>query len=182
METNKINEVSTDKRKNNTSFKENIKKYWPILLAHHPLCEKFDSHVIKIGKNKYCIGCLFGNSAGIISLISLFVLRFYGLLPEWNFIRVGLFLMLSYLLSIFGITKFRSIKIVSKILIGIGFSFILFSIWTLEYPLWVILFATALIMYICMLPINIKRIWEINKICQACEQKNENNECSGFKK
>ncbi len=181
MENTEMDNHASKLTEHDKGYKQKLKKYLPFLLAHHPLCDKFDSHVIKIGKYKYCIGCLFGNSAGLISLILLFVLRNYGVLPEWNFFRLGLIFMLSYLLSILGLTKYRSIKILSKIFIGIGFSFILFSIWTLNYPIWVILLGTAFISYTCMLPINIKRVWEINKICRSCEYKNEKEECLGFK-
>ena len=174
------NRPEKETSKNKWGMKENFKKYLPILLSHHPICDKFDSHVVKIGKYKYCIGCLFGNTAGIISLILLFVLRNFGMLPPWNFFILGLYLMLAYVLSIVGLTKYRSIKILSKIIIGIGFSFILFSIWTLDFPFWGIFVGTAILMYVCMLPINIKRIYEMNKICNGCVHKDEKNDCPGF--
>ena len=85
--------------------------------------------------------------------------------------------MASYILSIVGLTKYRLIKIISKIIIGIGTSFILYSIWTLDYPFWVILVVTSFIFYVTMMPVNVKRLYEIKKTCEKCRKESPDLEC-----
>ena len=43
-------ELKTENETFKRSFREKLKANLPVLLAHHPLCDKFESHVIKIEK------------------------------------------------------------------------------------------------------------------------------------
>ena len=52
----------------NNDFKEKsknqknafLRKYGSLLLSHHPECEKFKNHTLKIGNLNFCIGCFIG--------------------------------------------------------------------------------------------------------------------------
>jgi len=47
----------------------------PILLAHHPLCGRFDDHLLTIKGRKVCRGCITVYPSALVVLLSLFLLR-----------------------------------------------------------------------------------------------------------
>lgn len=47
----------------------------PILLAHHPLCGKFDDHLLNVNDRKLCRGCFTVYPATVVFMVALLLLR-----------------------------------------------------------------------------------------------------------
>ena len=115
------------KIKNMSKNKINNKKINRI--GHHPNCQNFKTHIIKIKKRDYCTGCL---GLGIGSIISILILIFYLILLNNQSILIYqyivylgiIFIYLSFLDSLI-LKKFKIIHILSNILLIIGFQLII---------------------------------------------------------
>ena len=98
-------------------------------IGHHPNCQNFKNHIIKIKKRVYCTGCL---GLGIGSIISIIILFFYLILLNNHSILIYqylfylgiIFIYLSFLDSLI-LKKFKIIHILSNILLIIGFLLII---------------------------------------------------------
>jgi len=152
----------------------------PILLSHHPNCTAFSNHVYNLGRYKLCIGC-FTFYPTVVATI-LFVLTFF------NLILINLFVMffLSFVffipivLNIFGLTKYKLLKILTKISIGIGTGLLIVSTVCLPIFLFIkisilidIHFITGAIAYI--------RAKHIKKRCLECEFEGNWDRCPAMK-
>jgi hypothetical protein len=99
------------------------------IIGHHPFCQNFKNHIIKINKRNYCTGCL---GLAIGSIISIFILFFYLILLNNHTILIYqylfylgiIFIYLSFLYSLI-LKKFKIIHILSNILLIIGFQLII---------------------------------------------------------
>ncbi|KKK41909.1 hypothetical protein LCGC14_0735720 [marine sediment metagenome] len=152
----------------------------PLLLSHHPNCNKFSKHVFHVGKYKLCIGCFtFYPVVGVTILsISMFL--------NLNFVTLAVLFFLSFafftpiILNISGLTRYRFLKIFSKISIGIGTGFLIVS--TLFLPFFIIIkililieinFIVGVIAYI--------RNKHVKEVCLDCEYKSNWDTCPGMK-
>lgn len=52
-------------------FIEDLKE--PLVLSHHPLCDRFDEHVFHLGGRKVCRGCATAYPVAIIVLLGLLI-------------------------------------------------------------------------------------------------------------
>ncbi|MDQ1371210.1 MAG: hypothetical protein QG582_124 [Candidatus Thermoplasmatota archaeon] len=62
----------------------------PIILSHHPLCGRFDDHVLKVGGRRVCIGCVTVYPSAVAAALLLLALgqtSFSALFP----LALGLF-------------------------------------------------------------------------------------------
>jgi hypothetical protein len=107
-----------------------LKAAKPLLLAHHPDCEMFKNHTHKIGRHKFCMGCLSTYPTIIISLIILTFINnlFYNFIG-WYLIPIGAAFLLLMLINT---EKKRSI-IINHILIGLGCTLVWLSIFSLPF-------------------------------------------------
>jgi len=93
----------------------------PILLAHHPLCGKFDDHMLNIKGRKVCRGCVTVYPTAILIFISML------------FIRLEFELAFMVSLMLFGIQLLRFlysghlISIAFNILLGSSLASVLYS-------------------------------------------------------
>ena len=152
----------------------------PILSSHHPDCDKFSKHVYHVGKYKFCIGCFTYYPTILITII--FTLWFIDLTFFNLIILFGLsFLFFSaVILNILKLTKTKFLKIVSKILIGIGSGFFIISAIFLPihiifkiFMIWELNLFGGIIAYI--------RMKGIEKDCRNCEYKRDWDNCPGMK-
>ena len=160
----------------------------PLLLSHHPPCEKFDEHVYHIGNKKLCIGCFTYYPTVLITFVLtlLFVeLTFYNL-AFLGFIAFLFFTPIT--LNILGLTKFKILKILSKVSIGIGTGFYLVSVIFLPFFLPIHLIFQILVMIVLILMVNwftgviaYIRAIHIQKDCAECEYKGDWNSCPTMK-
>jgi len=58
----------------------------PILLSHHPLCERFEEHVVTIKGVPLCRGCLIVYPTAAAVLLSLYLLRMHLHLTHWEYL------------------------------------------------------------------------------------------------
>jgi hypothetical protein len=157
-----------------------LSDFKPILLSHHPNCDNFSNHVYHIGKYRLCIGCFTFYPA--IFLTILFTL----IIVDLNFQNSIFLFFISYvfflplILNILGYTKFKFLKIFSKVSIGIGIGLYLVGVFSLPlHPLLKIIsifeinFFIGLIAYV--------RSKHIKKDCKQCEFKGDWDMCPGMK-
>ncbi len=175
-------ELETEKKQ---SFWQKIKKtyreYKPYLLSHHPDCEKYDEHVLKIRDKKLCIGCFIGYPAAILGIGISFPLMFYDIISKWIFLSIGILLSFATLLSLTRFPRKRVRKIIQKLLIGLGSGFILSAVWFMMGFAWyfkiLVIWGTIIILNI---PISLMHYKTHQKSCQDCEWKNDWEKCPGF--
>ena len=152
----------------------------PLLLSHHPNCNKFSKHVFHVGKYKLCIGCF--TFYPVVGVTILLILLFLNL----NFVTLAGLFFLSFafftpiILNISGLTRFKFLKIFSKISIGIGTGFLIVS--TIYLPLFFLIkililieinFVVGVIAYI--------RNKHVREVCSECEFKSNWDICPGMK-
>ncbi|MHA1727654.1 MAG: hypothetical protein ACTSWY_02855 [Promethearchaeota archaeon] len=158
-----------------------ISAFKPVLLSHHPLCEKFENHSFKLFGKKFCIGCFIGYPSGIIMLIVGYTFGVFSLFSVASLLLIGISLFSVYLLSIFGLTKYKKIKIFSKIPVGAGAAFLIAGIFSFPLNFWInFLIAFFLIQGLVGL-MTIKRKKELTETCLKCEWKNDWDHCPGMR-
>ncbi|MHA1460330.1 MAG: hypothetical protein ACTSO8_02515, partial [Promethearchaeota archaeon] len=111
-----------------------IKSFGSFFLRHHPECENFKGHAVKLRKHEFCIGCFIGYPTSFISIIILGVLKLNESIPSNFLIIFGIMFMSTFFLSFTGVTKIKIIKIIQKIFIGFGSALIFWGIFSLDFP------------------------------------------------
>jgi len=157
-----------------------FKSFLPLILSHHPECERFQGHTIKIGKYGLCIGCFVGYPAAIIGLIIIRILNLGSIIPSIFFFIFGIVFIASFIASPLNLIKTKSIKIIQKIIIGIGSSFLFY--WILDLPINInFKFNLFLIILWSLLSLfNLHHIYSFYKMCKKCQTPFEWATCSGF--
>jgi len=168
------------------SFKEKIQMHYralkPILLSHHPLCDKFQggNHTFRLFNKDLCIGCFITYPTALIFYIIGYVsglFSFFSTPTLWYFGFGGCSI---YILSILGLAKKKKIKIFTKIIIGIGIAFCVAALWSLPYTFKTRFILVLLFFMIGHIFINSMRTWDIYKTCNACEYKFDWKNCPGM--
>ena len=153
----------------------------PIITSHHPLCEYYDGHTFKLLGRKFCIGCYVGYPSAIIMLIIGYSTQLFSLIPSSILFLFGAILYLSIFLSIFGLTKKKSIKILSKICLGMGTTFIIAWIFSYSTFLWLKILQAFLFVQAILGLMTIKRKKEMDRICEKCPWNRDWNNCPGMR-
>ncbi|MHA1150792.1 MAG: hypothetical protein ACTSR8_21440 [Promethearchaeota archaeon] len=177
----------------NEDFKENqrskfkifilsVKSLLPFLLAHHPQCEDFEGHTLKIGKYRFCIGCFIGYPTAILSIIIIDKFGLLYLLPSRAFFFFGIGLIATFILSPLHITKIKTIKILQKILIGVGSGFLFWFLLILPNPLLINYFLILIVFSVILGVLNFHHAYSFYSGCKKCEYALNWGVCPGFKK
>ena len=160
----------------NKIFKDPVKK--GLLLSHHPPCEMYDDHVIQIRKIKLCIGCFVGGFSAIIGFILGRILLGQRLLEKEILLYLGIGFISTQLLSLTRITDQKTIKILQKICIGLGFAFILMALY------YYLPFSPFINVLICIggfmvvnSPLQLFHTRNNIKICNQCAMKWDQENC-----
>lgn len=108
-----------------------LRHFAPMFLSHHPMCQRFSNHTIKIGPVNLCIGCFIGYPSAILS-----ILFWYSIIPKLDipllyYFLVGFFLFSAQLLSFTNLTERKHIKILQKFCVGFGAGLILITMYYL---------------------------------------------------
>jgi len=157
-----------------------LSDFKPILLSHHPNCEVYSNHVYHVGKYKFCIGCFtLYPTIAITILLALFFIRLD--LQTLTFLfGISYLFFTPLILNILGLTKYKFLKVFSKICLGIGLGFYLLAVFSLPlHPIFKILtifeinFFIGVIAYI--------RAKHIKKDCAQCEYNGDWDNCPGMK-
>ena len=152
----------------------------PILLSHHPNCDHFSKHVYHVGKRRLCIGCFTFYPSIVITI--LFTLLFIDL-NSYNLIiifNLSYIFMLPVILNFLKLTKFRVLKIFSKVSLGIGIGLYLIAIFGLPFHILIKIF-TILEINIFVGVIAYIRSNHIKKECEACDYRGDWDSCPGMK-
>ena len=152
----------------------------PILLSHHPNCDKFSGHVYHVGKRLLCIGCFTFYPVIIITIILTLI---FGDLNVYNLISMYLISFIFFLpiiLNVVGLTKYRFLKIFAKASNGIGVGLHLVSVFILPFPL-IIKILTLLEINFLIGAIAYIRANRIKKDCSKCDYQGNWDICPGMK-
>lgn len=155
--------------------------FWPLLLAHHPECVRFKGHTLNFGKIHLCIGCFVGYPSAVISI---FLISFFNLsrfIPYPSFLGIGIVLLSTFFLSIINLTKFKIVKIMQKILMGIGASFIFWWIWYGDSPFNVKFYTFYITFSVIVAILNFYHVYGFLIKCYKCSTPFAWGSCSGFK-
>jgi len=173
----------------NEIMEENKSRKWrsylrslgPLLLSHHPICDEFNSHFIKVGKIKLCVGCFIGYPTVIIGIILLGAFKLPALLGSELVLMIAFILMSTFILTPLNLTRLLSVKILQKILIGLGSCFLFYYIWMLPNP-FLINFVLFLISFGALSALlNLYHFLGIHSTCKKCSFAGEWENCPGFK-
>jgi len=169
------------KRKRFIYFYLYLKSFSPLLLRHHPMCEKYEGHCFRIYKLELCMGCFLGYPTALMGIFIISFFHLYNYLLPAHFLFISIILIGSFILSPLKLTKYRQIKIIQKILIGFGASFLFWWIWILPNDFFTNLVLFTLIFGPLLTIFNVYHFYSIYKTCKSCEFCFNWNICPGFK-
>ena len=159
----------------------------PLLLAHHPFCSQYESHLFSIRGRRVCVGCFF-NSVSFFLVLGFLLVGWFMVPSAFNrsylFWGGAITTLLSFVLSVLNRSENRGVKILSKLMLGSSFAAIV----------WAVLLADGLetnlelkvgfivILYLAVVTmLMVKRIAEVEKECNKCEYEMRWSRCPGFK-
>lgn len=175
-------ELNANKRKLK-SFTTYLKCMKPLLLSHHPECEKFEkNHTINAGKYRFCIGCFVGYPSALIGIIVISILNLVDTFNSLCFLIAALVLISTFFLSPLNLTKIKAIKIIQKFLIGLGSAFLFWYIWTLQNSFFLNFIYFILVFGLLLTLLNVYHGYSFHKTCKKCDYSMDWNNCPGFKK
>lgn len=147
-----------------------IFSFWPLLLSHHPECEKFNNHTINIGKKiRLCIGCFIGYPIAILGMVLLPLFNITSLIPVDFFLPISIVLLATFILSPLKLTENKTVKIIQKALIGIGSSFLFWYIMTRPNPRIVNILTFYFSFGVILSVLNIYHVLGFILKCYKCE-------------
>jgi hypothetical protein len=158
-----------------------LKSLIPFFLSHHPECEDFKGHTLKCGKIRLCIGCFIGYPTAIITFFLIRSLNLNALFNTQPFLLISLVFLGTFFLSPLRLTKNKRIKILQKLLIGMGAA-LLFN-WIMERPY---SFSTNsrtafIVFYILVVLLNFYHVYGILNSCYKCGTPFNWGKCAGFR-
>ena len=161
-------------------FRLLLSDFKPMLLSHHPNCDKFTNHVYHVGKHLLCIGCFTFYPVIIITIILtlLFVdLNIYNLIIMY---LISFIFFIPIILSVVGLTKYRFLKIFAKASNGLGVGLHLVSVFLLPFLL-IIKILTLFEINFLIGAIAYIRANHIKKDCSKCDYQGDWDICPGMK-
>ena len=152
-----------------------------LLLSHHPNCDTFDGHTIKIGKTtQLCIGCFVGYPVAIFGIVIIYLLNLGEIFDSTFFFTIGMIFLSSFLLSPLNLTKVKAIKIIQKIVIGIGSAFLFWWVWLTPNPFFINFIYFLMVFGLLLTLLNAYHVYGFYKICKKCDTPFDWETCLGF--
>ena len=154
-----------------------LKAAKPLLIAHHPICSRFESHLIYIKNHPICLGCITVYPTFVISLLIFHYLSLQvTLIPIWHLIPLGIMLTS---LKIFDF-KIKSIKIIINILIGMGLSILVLGILGLPFTIYFNIIILLIILLLSGLVTGYKMDKNLRVCTTDCEYQRDWSRCPGL--
>jgi hypothetical protein len=154
-----------------------------IALSHHPDCQSFRHHCIRVRGHRLCIGCFTGIPATLGAFLALVVASWLGL--RLSFLDVLLLgstvAVIASSLKVVHTWKSVPVRVILKMAQGAGVGFLFFAPLTLAVPLLLQLLLVFLLYTVAYTVLGAARVYEAEKTCGACEYKGNWNECPGFR-
>jgi hypothetical protein len=150
----------------------------PYLLSHHPHCKYYAKDFLKIGKWRFCWGCIVTYPTFIAVLIGLLLLGIHNDFTWWQFIIAGVIFGSFELISLWrkgtGL-RHRTIKF----FLGIGLALTTIGVFTIPIHL---AFRIVIYFYLYMMAglFGSLRIIAMEKKCRKCRWKGNWYRCPGF--
>ncbi|MHA1689461.1 MAG: hypothetical protein ACTSYC_10945 [Promethearchaeota archaeon] len=142
----------------------------PILISHHPECERFKAHVFNCKGIKLCVGCFIAYPTGSLALTLFFFINLDKILPPYLLLSLAFVFNASTLLSLTRLTRNRLVKSVQKGAIATGVAFLL--IWIKAIPLSVPIstkISLSVIIIVIFLGLyNFKHVFTFLNTCYSC--------------
>ena len=150
----------------------------PLFLAHHPLCDRFAHHVIKICGHKFCAGCTIEYTTILVTLILAIFTQFFQRLSYINFLTLA---GISLAVSLLRLVHSKSIFFIIVPRVGLGFALTtaLLSVW--HAPT---LILKIIIFYSTMEIIALYLLYKIKTFfapCIECNYRSQFPSCPGLK-
>ena len=158
----------------------NLKKYKLLLLSHHPECDKFKNHTIRIGSVRLCIGCFIGYPTSLTGIFFLYISKIYMLFNSTTYFLFGITFLSFFILSPLNLAKKKVIKIIQKFCIGLGSVFLFWWIWTLSTNPIVNLLNFMIIFGLIIGILNGYHAYSLLKTCKKCIYASNWKKCPGF--
>lgn len=157
-----------------------LSSFWHIILSHHPECDKFKGHTINIGKIHLCIGCYIGYPSAIIGIFLIDALNLNQIIPHPYLLIIGIILLSTFALSLLNLTNIKIVKIIQKIAIGFGSSFIFWWIWGQNTSTQEKIFTIFIVFGLILTVLNLYHVYGFVKKCYKCSTPFLWGECGGF--
>ena len=154
--------------------------FWPLVLSHHPECDKFDNHTINLGKVRFCIGCFIGYPTALLGIILIDLLNISNLIPIDYFFIISIILISTFFMSPLHLTRIKVVKIIQKFLIGLGSSFLFWGIWSLPNPTVTNYFIFIYTFSIILGVLNFYHVFGFLGSCYKCDTPFSWGKCNGF--
>lgn len=152
-----------------------------LLLSHHPNCDTFDNHTINIGKNtRLCIGCFVGYPVAIFGIVIIYLLNLGEIFNSTFFFTIGMMLLSFFILSPLNLTKIKAIKIIQKILIGIGSAFLFWWVWSTSNPFIINFMYFLMVFGLLLTLLNAYHVYGFYNTCKKCDTPFDWEDCPGF--
>ncbi|NYT12735.1 MAG: hypothetical protein GKC03_09370 [Methanomassiliicoccales archaeon] len=158
--------------KSNKNLKGEERKVLRRVRGHHPDCDRFEGHVVRIDDKTVCTGCL-GLAVGAV--ISIILMIAYMIIPL-EFFSPSLYLLLTVGLAMVALSLFeaaftrnRFIHILLNILLILGFFLTVMSVFQLSgKPIysWVVIIISFLWLETRIQIAN----WRHDRICSSCSE------------
>jgi hypothetical protein len=155
----------------------------PFTLSHHPDCQSFSHHCLRVRGHRLCIGCFTGIPTTLAAFFALILASSLGLrLGFLNALLLGVAVeVVAFPLKAIHAWKRVSVRVGLKMLQAVGVGFLFYAPLTLQAPLLLQLLVVFLLYMIAYTVLGAARVYEAEKTCGACEYKGNWNECPGFR-
>ena len=152
-----------------------------LILSHHPNCDTFDNHTLKIGKTtRLCIGCFVGYPVAIFGIVIIYISNLGEIFDSTFFFTIGMIFLSSFLLSPLNLTKVKAIKIIQKIFIGIGSAFLFWWVWSTPNTFFINFIYFLMVFGLLLTLFNAYHVYGFYKICKKCDTPFDWESCPGF--
>ncbi|MFW9987431.1 MAG: hypothetical protein ACFFC3_02130 [Candidatus Odinarchaeota archaeon] len=157
-----------------------FRSFAPLLLSHHPECERFKNHTLNIKRIRLCIGCFVGYPTALISILIIGAFKLNRLISPKYLLIFGIIFLTSFVLSPLNLTKIKFIKVIQKFLIGLGSALIFWGIWSLPNSYLTNFTISFTVFLIIFLILNVYHTYSFYRICINCKTPFDWSKCSGL--
>ncbi len=175
-------EVEIKHRSKIKTFFLYVKSFGPLLLSHHPECNRFKEHTLKLGKNRLCIGCFIGYTASVATIVVILALNLNEIVRSQYFLWISIPLLSIFFLSLLNLTENKKVKVTQKISIGTGSALLINWIMLRPYPKNINLIFALITIWVLLIIFNIYHAYGFWKICDSCNTPFNWGYCEGFKR
>lgn len=151
-----------------------------MFISHHPFCWHYRYDTLRIGRYRFCSGCVFQYGGAFITLLALMVINLYSPLLPLCIFAMGLLMMMPLILQIFISLESIFFRRFVKLLAGIG-GMLLISIPFIintYFLLKLFLFIELVILFSFQ---GYSRLASIRRRCLKCIYQSNFSICPGFR-